>query len=181
MKKDDFYDYSSFSNEKIKGIFEGWNGLGGYHGLLIKKCALLVVGHSVLDVGCGLCHLYEGFDRIKHLKSINDYVGIEKHPLVLEMARNRYPKLNLVKGNVYDLSEFGLFDTVYVIGLYREEPILKRGIIELFNHAKQCVVLTYFAKEMGKVPETLKIPNSSVEFIDHDIDDRLEIVRLWRT
>ena len=177
---DVFYDYSSFDDERLRGIIKGWDGLGGYHGLLIRKCALLAMGHSVLDVGCGLCHLFEGLQKINHLKKIDEYVGVEKNFFILGLAHERYPDFKIVHGDIYNLSVLPMFDTVYAVGLYREEPRLEKGIVELLSHANRCVILTYFADVMGRVPKSLKIKDTSVEFVDHDIDGRLEIVRLWK-
>jgi hypothetical protein len=107
-------------------------------------------------------------------------VGIEKHPLILTMARERYPDLEIVEGDLYDLPDVGRFDTTYAVGLYREEPKTRFGIEELWKHTNRCLILTYFASERGAVPESLVMEGFSCEFIEHVIDDRLEIVRMWR-
>ncbi len=171
---DIFYDYTTFSEDRLEEIFKGWDGLSGYHGLLIKKCASLLIGKTVLDVGCGLCHLYEELKKIGYMKS---YTGIDNHSFILKMTKERYPSLNLTSADVYNLSQFDVFDTIFAIGLYREQPKKRDGIEEMIKHSNKCVVMTYFAVEKGKVPEVLECYYP--EIINHNIDDRLEIVRLW--
>jgi hypothetical protein len=172
--RDVLYNYTTFADNRVREIFTGWDGLGGYHGLLIKKCASLLVGEFVLDVGCGLCHLFEVLPR-----SV-EYTGIENNPLILEMALKRYPDLEILDYDMYDLSGLPIYDTVYAIGVYREEPKSDAGIAEMLAHAKDCVVMTYFTTKKGRVPKTLSFEDVSCEFIDHNIDERLEIVRLWK-
>jgi len=174
--RDSLYDYSTFSSSRVKEIFEGWNGLGGYHGLLIKRCASLFVGETVLDVGCGLAHLYEEL-MTRRQKPIH-YCGVDIHPQILQMARERYPDLDIHEKSVYDLSGMETYDTVFAIGLYREIPVRFNGIQQMLDHAENCLVLTYFTEEKGKTPELLK--DTHPEYISHNIDDRLEIARIWK-
>ena len=173
---DSLYDYSTFSPDRVKGIFEGWDGLGGYHGLLVKCCAELLVGTTVLDVGCGLCHLYEAV--MNQWNKATYYCGVDIHPQVLQMARERYPDLDIYEKSVYDLSGLGAYHTVFAIGLYRNIPSRFDGIQQMLDHAEKCLVFTYFTEERGKTPEILEF--TYPEYIDHDIDERLEIIRIWK-
>ena len=177
---DRFYNYSAFDDKRVEDIFKGWDGLGGYHGLLIRKVSRLLVGTTALDVGCGLCHLYECL-KVENPLFGGTYVGTDIDDRILGMARERYPQLNLLKQDVYDLNIGEKFDTVYGIGLYSGEPEILRGINNMLNHANHAVVLTYFAKERNKVPSILKIDGWEIEFIIHNIDEKLEIVRMWKT
>lgn len=177
--KDVLYDYSTFNPERVKEIFTSWDNMGGYHGLLIKRCAGLAMKKTFLDVGCGLCHLYEAL-KAHPRKSVERYVGVDTHPQILSMARKRYPDLEILEMSVFDLSALPSFDTVFAVGLYREMPKHKTGIREMFQHADRCVVLTYFAEKRFQVPDALRVDGGSIEFIEHDIDERLEIVRLWK-
>jgi len=171
QNRDDLYDYSSFTQERLEATLKGWNGLGGYHGLLLKKCAELLMGKTILDVGCGLCHLYELL-RDK----IDRYVGVDNNVSILTMTKKRYPSLELKYCSVYNLTYLDRFDTVYAIGLYRMKPKVALGLNEMIDRATRCVVLTY-RNENHPLPLERDV---KVEIIDHDIDPQLEIARLTK-
>jgi len=178
---DRFYDYSSFTKKKFEGILKGWNGLGGYHGLMIKLIVSRIsLDSTVLDIGCGLCHLWEGLqERIfSHLGSaIPYYVGIDIDPRAVKMAKERYPFLTIEKGTVYDLSKYGMFDVVVACGLYSGEPEKPDGVLEMLRHTKKKLILTYFHKEKGTYPPFF---GKKINEIEHDIDERLTIVEIYK-
>jgi len=146
---DDFFRYEQFKTEKLKSTMFGWDGLIGGHGLIIKKAAELIPeGSTVLDVGCGLCHLYEATkDKIKN------YVGVDVEPRVLKWARERFPDLKFHHAHAYDLTGTGTHDVVCGIGLYATEPQKQQGIIEMLKHARKKVIITY--KQASKEPTFL--------------------------
>jgi len=119
----------------------GWDNFTGNHGVVVKFCAKLFQGIDVLDVGCGLCHLYEA---LTDDYQIYDYVGVDNDRRVLKWARQRYPNLDLKYGDVYNLSFLGerKFDSVFAIGLYRM-PHQIDGIKEMLKHTKTQLILTY--------------------------------------
>ncbi len=138
--KDTFYDYRKFEDERLRGIMTGWDGLGGNHGSVVKFCAELLEGETVLDVGFGLCHLYEA------LKSrVSRYVGVDIDERALRWAKERHPTLELYYASVYDLSLLRnrIFNTVFAIGLYRI-PHQLDGIEEMLKHTQHSLVVTYF-------------------------------------
>ena len=174
---DKFYDYSRFSSERLENIMTGWDGLGGYHGLLIKKIASLIPSDSsVLDVGCGLCHLYE-----EVREKTRCYMGVDIDERVHGWAKQRYPNLGIFLKSVYDLSGLPVFDVVTAVGLYSDEPNEERGVTEMLNHARTKVVLTFFHKEDEGTPPFLDgLTWSRLTRIPHDIDKRLTIMEIYK-
>jgi SAM-dependent methyltransferase len=178
-QQDRFYDYTSFSNERVDEIFKAWDNLGGYHGLLIKKMADLIMDDtSVLDVGCGRCHLIDAlqFTNHKHI----EYHGIDKDDRILAMAKEKHPEANIVKQDLYNLDAGKLYDIVVACGLYSGEPKKRDGIERLLQRTRHYLIITYFAEERGRVPDALKWDGWTNEFILHNIDKRLEIMRVWK-
>lgn len=145
--RDSFYDYSKFDNERLKNIMTGWNGFIGNHGAVIKFCAERIVGSSVLDVGCGLCHLYKALVDV-----VSNYVGVDNDKRVIDWAIERYPELRLIHGDARNLSFLGKeqFDTVYAIGLYRV-PSELTCIEEMLKHSRRALIVTYLhRRDMGE-------------------------------
>jgi SAM-dependent methyltransferase len=179
-KDDSFYDYRTFEDTRLEGIMKGWDGLGGYHGLLVTTMAKLFINETALDVGCGLCHLYQVLKTFTY-PAVQRYVGVDMDDRVLKMARERYPNLELLNKNVYDLSGMDVFDTTFAIGLYRFAPASQKSVLEMMKHTKYCLNTCYYVDptERGKVLDVFNIPGWQTEFIVHDIDDKLEIIRLW--
>jgi len=185
--EDSFYDYSQFDNNRLKNIMTGWDNFTGNHGLVMKFCAKLLRGVNVLDVGCGLCHLYEALNEYKHtFKLLYEYVGIDNDERVLSWSKERYPSLELLYSNVYNLSILGKrkFDTVFAIGLYRM-PFQRNGIEEMLKHTRQQLILTYLHHKTNprclpqvfwEILENSKHINS-VEILAHNITG-IEIVRI---
>jgi len=180
--KDRFYDYSSFADERLKEIMTGWDGFGGYHGLLIKLIASLIpIDSTILDVGCGLCHLWEAMvEKTKFFSGpvLSYYMGIDIDPRVVRMAKERYPHLPIVIGSVYNLSNLGEFDAIVACGLYSDEPEKSDGIEQMLEHVKfgGKLIITYFHKEKGKYPEFF---SENVREVIHDIDPRLTILEIY--
>ena len=148
MRDDTFYDYRRFADDRTEGIFTSWDVKRGNHHFVIKTCSGLQEGETVLDVGCGLCHLYELLD-------VKEYVGIDIDPRIIKWARKRHPDLILGVGSVYDLSIWGIYDTVYAIGLYRRLENLM-GIEEMLKHTRKALIFTIWqSKENPVFPHPL--------------------------
>jgi len=177
---DTFYDYARFDDQKVIEIMSGWDGLGGYHGLLVAKMGMLTMGDSLLDVGCGLAHLYEAINRIRNTP-IPKYVGVDIDERVLKEVTARYPQLTFMNKNVYDLSGLEIFDTVASVGLYRYAPAKVDSLMQMLAHTKYCFLTCYYVEppERGKILDVFRVPGWAHEFVTHDIDDKLEILRMW--
>ena len=168
--KDRFYDYSSFSDERLEAVLKSWDGLGGYHGLLIKRIAEIIPPNSsVLDVGSGLLHLFEVIkDKVSY------YCGVDSDAHIVSWAKERYPNIEIINSSVYDLDLKRKFDYVTAVGLYSDKPKERRGIEKLLDHASVEVILTYWKDEQG-----INLFDYDVHGYPHDIDSRLAIVGIY--
>jgi len=177
--KDRFYDYTSFENERLDGILKSWDGLGGYHGLMIQKIFnLILYDLSVLDVGCGSGHLLDVMPG--NGQKLGEYLGVDMDERVLARAREKHPEAKFMKADFRTLDLGRRFDVVVACGLYSGEPEEEIGIKKLLDHTGKYLIITYFAKERGLVPLILQREGWANEFILHNIDERLEIMRMWR-
>jgi 2-polyprenyl-3-methyl-5-hydroxy-6-metoxy-1,4-benzoquinol methylase len=118
----------------------------------------LLKGESALDVGCGLGHLYYALKG-----KVTTYMGIDASTHMLEKAREYFPEADFREGNVYDLSNLPLFDTVYSVSLLIHLYTIKEPINQLWSRTKQrCVLLI----PLGKIEE---IENPEQGLIYHQI------------
>ena len=130
------------------------SSLGGedIHWNLTKKVYSLIEGESVLDVGCGMGHLFMlAKDRF-------EYLGIDTSKAMLEKAREFFPKDEdkFQLGDAYDLSMLPNFDTVVATGVLLHLPDSQPVIEQLWSKARIC---TIFATWVGETPltETTKV------------------------
>lgn len=78
----------------------------------VMHAASAFVGQSALDVGCGIGHLYG------QLKTrAKQYVGVDGSADMLQRARQAWPEGDFRKGDVFDLSNVGRFDTVFCLSV----------------------------------------------------------------
>jgi 2-polyprenyl-3-methyl-5-hydroxy-6-metoxy-1,4-benzoquinol methylase len=144
-----------WDQNRAEGLIKGWGdprlcikeinlGSGEKHWGLIKTIYSLIEGKSVLDVGCGLGHLFV------LLKNIN-YLGIDSSKSMLTKARIFFPKDKdrFKFGSVYDLSALPLFDTVIANGLILHLPKSESAITQLWSRTKTCLIFTAW---LGKTP-----------------------------
>ncbi len=184
--RDSFYDCTGLSLERLRNTFSKWDnelvdesGLRHYHAIQIMQCASLLMGETVLDIGCGECHLY---DLLK--EKIKRYVGVDIDTRIVKMAREKHPRLEIQERSVYDLSGVGVFDSVYAVGLYFGRPNLEKGVREMLDHARLCLVMTYFAsRKREPFPFLFDV---EYDYLDFELDPEsqnpyiknLEIVRI---
>ena len=178
--RDRTYRYEHFSDEELKKIMiSDWDRFAGNHALLLGITAgLISENNSVLDIGCGMCHLYE---LIKN--KVTRYVGIDIEPRILQWAKERYPHLEIINKNVYNLDGLDMFDVVTAVGLYRFEPVKPDGVIEMLKHTKQKLILTYFAtRDSPLYMKDIKNYNRLV-FVKHNMymkKDKFQIVEIYK-
>jgi 2-polyprenyl-3-methyl-5-hydroxy-6-metoxy-1,4-benzoquinol methylase len=97
----------------------------------------LLKGTAVLDVGCGLGHLYYALKG-----KVKTYVGVDASSQMLEKAREYFPEADFRQGDAYDLSAFPQFNTVYSISLLIHLPDVEEPIRQLWSKTEErCVFL----------------------------------------
>ena len=177
--EDDFYDYLDFDSERLFDVLTSWDGLGGYHGLLMKRMVKSIPeDKTILDVGCGLCHLYEALKEAK--KPLREYVGVDVDPRIYEWARSRHPKMRLYVEDLHHLDNLALekFDVVTAIGVYATNPVDDTGIHKLIDQAKESVFLTFADDTPYKFSKEIRARVKTIKLHQHKLDERLKIVEL---
>lgn len=109
----------------------------GRHYNLVHQVVELIEGPSVLDVGCGLGHLYA---QIKD-RNLN-YRGIDISEPMLEKARKHFPNeaRRFQKGDIYHLNRFHNFHTVVALSVLIHLPEVEEPINQLWNTTlKHCI------------------------------------------
>ncbi len=95
---------------------------------------------SVLDVGCG-----EGFtiDRLQKEKIGKEHVGIEYDDTAIALGKKLYPKVNIKKGDIYDLPyKSNSFDLVICTEVLEHLENPKKAYKELLRVSKKYVLLS---------------------------------------
>ncbi len=142
----------------------------------------LLKGETVLDVGCGLGHLYHALKG-----KITQYVGVDASPSMLMKAREFLPEADLREGDINDLSGFPLSDTVYSISLLIHLPSVEEPIRQLWGRAKRRLVflIPLGRKEEIKEPEPgLIIHQISFKKLDsilNSLPDKAKVEKIFWT
>jgi len=114
------------------------------HDILMKKAASLIVGNSVLDVGCGLGHFYGRLDPDI------EYLGLDQSPDMLKRARARHPNARFEQGNIYNMDNLPKFDTVACLDVLHHQPALDPALSTLLKHARKALIVTIWIHERYK-------------------------------
>ncbi len=74
-------------------------------------------GKRILDVGCGLADFYEW---LSERGTKVDYSGVDVTPEIVDMAREKFPKLQFYQGGIldFDVSSLGSYDYVFASGIF---------------------------------------------------------------
>ena len=136
-----------WDEKKVKGMAKVWrdpNELddsaleNDRHWRLINSVFKFVEGDSILDVGCGLGHLYV------LAKNKYNYSGIDGSREMIKTAQSFYPDdaEKFRAGDAYDLSEYGMYDTVVASGLllHLYHPLLACN--QMWGKANRCIVFS---------------------------------------
>lgn len=99
----------------------------------------LVIGDSVLDIGCGTGDLY------RYLNDI-EYLGVDQSEDMLERARLRNPLATFVRQNLYEL-DVSDYDTVVCLDVLHHQPDLEPGFSILLEHTRKCMIITLWIND----------------------------------
>ena len=99
-----------------------------YHNLLAKQYrSWIPSGSTVLEVGCGTGDLLNAVCPAGG-------VGVDLSPVTIEVARQRFPNLNLVAGSVTDLPADATFDYIILPGTLGEAEDVQALLEDLRKH-----------------------------------------------
>jgi len=129
-----------------------------------------VVGNSVLDVGCGVGHLYGCLNT-----QITSYKGVDSSKEMIRIAKKHFPSTNFEVGDAYDLSNEASFDTVGSMSLliHINRKDLKHIIEQMWSHTKKALVFSIpIDKDFSKFVE-LTSGNTLITHLSHNTLDRL--------
>ena len=107
------------------------------HRLRMRKAAELVEGDTLLDVGCGIGHLYP-YVRAQ----VKEYVGIDTSEHMLNAAKEFYPDVEFTYGDIYDLDGFKTFDSVICQSVLIHLPEIKTPIEEMWAHTDNALIFS---------------------------------------
>ena len=99
----------------------------------------LIIGDSVLDVACGVGHLYHVLSPI-----IGHYKGIDSSKDMIRVAEEYASNGLFAVGDAYDLSEEGMYDTVIAMSLliHIEREDLSHILKEMWKHTRKTLIFT---------------------------------------
>jgi SAM-dependent methyltransferase len=117
----------------------------------------LLVGESVLDVGCGVGYFYR-FAKEK----VHSYIGVDSSEDMLARARRFHPEGDFRLGDVYALDEFPLVDTVCCQALLIHLPELEPALLQLWSRAAKALV---FSIPIGDESELQRQPRKDGHFL----------------
>ena len=114
------------------------------HKLLMEAVAKLIIDESVLDVGCGVGHLYEFIpNNIK-------YTGVDQSINMLKRAIEKHPEVAFIQQNIYDI-DLPKFDTVVCLDVLGHQPDLEPAFSDLMKLAKKCFIITIWINGRDEV------------------------------
>ena len=148
--------------------------------MLIDKIASLIQeGDTVMDVGCGICNLYDAI-KDKLDDPPRDYIGIDIDSSIVHKALLRFPEIAIYVGSVYDLIQYDRYDVVAGIELFTCEPKSTKGVQEMIDHCNKKVIVTFY--KMDNLPEFIEqlFYVESWNYIPHDLDPKIVIVEIWK-
>jgi len=140
-------EWEIWDDKKVVGMARTWHNPSASeekkHQRLTKEVYSLIEGNSVLDVACGMGHLYA------LAKDNLEYLGVDTSQAMLSEAKDSYQQGQdkFRFGDAYDLSALSDFDTVVATGLILHLSESESVIKQLWSRARICVVLSAWVGE----------------------------------
>lgn len=137
-----------WNEQRVKELLNRWgfpHKKLKHHDELMSQAARLVVGESVLDVACGCGHLRS------YLPDRTQYTGIDISDDMLEVAKYLNSCDTFRKGDIYDLSKFGIYDTVYAVSLLIHLPASYEPLEQLWKHTKKALIFSVYIRDQEKI------------------------------
>lgn len=122
----------------------------------MELASSLIVGNSVLDIGCGIGHLRP------FVKEGIKYTGADTSFEMLQVAKRFHPNGIFCVGDIYDLSPFRMFDTVLCQSVLIHLPKIETPIQEMWNHACKAIVFSIPIANIKTVKPLQQYENKSI-------------------
>ena len=167
-------DWEIWDEAEVAKIEEAWGSPiagKGRHQRLVEKVASLISDMSVLDVGCGLGHLYY---LIRN--EVQAYLGVDSSHAMIEKARSYFGKSLFVVGDAYDLSSIPSADTVVCLDVVKHVPETWPVLKELWGKARKQVILV---TNVGLKQHTRKTPQKGGKYLIYRVETVKNVMSLF--
>ena len=174
-------DWEVWEEEHVNYLVKMWgtpDKRGGRHWILIHRLATLIESGTLLDVGCGLGHLY---GELKRGSKKIDYTGLDSSPAMIVRCKSHFTEdaERFDVGDIYDLSPQGMYDTVSCVDVLIHLPgSIEVPLQQLWGHTKKHLVLsvrTGNKTHMGKRRQKYNPEGKYTVVRIHTISDYLEM------
>jgi 2-polyprenyl-3-methyl-5-hydroxy-6-metoxy-1,4-benzoquinol methylase len=145
---------------------------GRRHQALVEAVSKLILGKSVLDVGCGMGHLYRAIKD-----EVETYLGVDSSPAMIKKAHLRFDESLFVVGDAYDLSTFPSADTVVCLGVLEHVPEAWPILEQLWSKAKRCIILV---TDVGPKQHIIKTPRKGGKYLINRIEAIENLMSLFK-
>ena len=115
----------------------------------------LVEGNTVLDVACGVGHLYPYI-----IDMGLEYTGLDNSQDMLDRAREAFPEGSFNYGDIYDLTKHGIYDTVIAQSILIHLPDTEKPLRQMWEHTRKTMIFS------------IPIGNSSTVRVWQKFDDK---------
>jgi len=153
-----------WKKENVLELEKGWDEKDKQKAKM-ELASSLIVGRSVLDIGCGTGDLY------RYLQYVT-YMGIDQSSDMIERARFRNPSAEFKDQNIYEL-DVPTFDTVVCLDVLHHLPDLEPAFSILLEHARKCLIVTLWINNRDE-HQPRKINGSMGEIVTWFTEEELK-------